>query len=189
MKNLIGNGLNLRTVVCGDDDGSVLGAVHSGEEVDDRRPRVRIEIAGRLVGQQEGRIAHESPGRGHALLLAPGQGSRSVLQAVGQAHPVQNGSGALLPLGGGNARKKQRKGHILPSRHGGHEVKLLKHQPHHRPPILRPARRGKLPKPPLSDLNRAGRGPIQRGKHMEERRLPRPARSCNAHERAARKGQ
>ena len=40
------------------------------EEVDDRRARALIEVSGRLVGHEDGRVRHEGTGNRHALLLA-----------------------------------------------------------------------------------------------------------------------
>src|SRR5262245_306592 len=45
---------------------------------------VRVQIAGRLVGEQHGRPVHERAGDGDALLLAAGELRRPVRQAVAQ---------------------------------------------------------------------------------------------------------
>ena len=47
----------------------------------------RVELAGRLVGQQHGGLVGQRDRDGHALLLAAGQLGRAVLRAVGQARP------------------------------------------------------------------------------------------------------
>src|SRR3954453_22311375 len=45
---------------------------------------VRVQVAGRLVGEQHGRPVHERAGDGDALLLAAGELGRPVRQAVAQ---------------------------------------------------------------------------------------------------------
>src|SRR5450631_2940390 len=45
-------------------------APHQGEDIAGRDP---VEIASRLIGYQDGRIAHNCPGNGYPLLLAAGQ--------------------------------------------------------------------------------------------------------------------
>src|SRR5512139_2427858 len=55
------------------DDGQALLLVEGLEDVHDLRARLAVEIAGRLVGQDQGRIVEQGPGDGHALLLAARQ--------------------------------------------------------------------------------------------------------------------
>ena len=45
-----------------------------------------VEMSGGLVCQHQGRVVHEGPGDGYALLLATGHLSGSVACALGQAH-------------------------------------------------------------------------------------------------------
>ncbi len=51
------------------DDG-LAGAIEVVEQVKDLLAAVRIECAGRLVGQQQGGTIDEGAGDGHALALA-----------------------------------------------------------------------------------------------------------------------
>jgi hypothetical protein len=55
-------------------------------------PGFWIEIASRLVGQDQRRIIRESPGEGDALLLTDAQFARLVSSAIGQADTVQQRS-------------------------------------------------------------------------------------------------
>ena len=48
-----------------------------------------IQIAGWLVGQQQGRIAHQRARDGHALLLAAGEFTRAMLGPVRQPDFIQ----------------------------------------------------------------------------------------------------
>ena len=53
-----------------------------------------VEIAGRLVGQQQRRLHHQRPRNRDALLLAAGQLARPMLQTFGQSDPSQEIRGA-----------------------------------------------------------------------------------------------
>jgi hypothetical protein len=164
--NPIGNGLNLFNVVRGHDDSSVSGAMHPRKEVYDPCAGVSVEIARRLIGQQKRRIPNKGPGRSDALLLAARQCVRSMIHPIGKAHRLESGSSPLRPFVRGDARKEKWKAYVLLGRHGGHKVKLLKDEPDHRPPILGPSRRVEPLEGPCSNLNRAGRRPIQCSEQM-----------------------
>ena len=53
-----------------------------------------VEIAGRLVGDQDGRLGHERAGDGDALLLAAGKLRRIVRQPLGEPDRAELGLGA-----------------------------------------------------------------------------------------------
>ena len=75
-------------IVRHEDDGDALG-VELLEHPQDLDAGVRIEVAGRLVGQHQRRAVDQGPGDGHALLLAAGHLRGLVIAAVGQSHPLQ----------------------------------------------------------------------------------------------------
>ena len=50
--------------------------------------RGRVQVAGRLVGQDQRRVADQGPGHRHPLLLAAGQLARPVLDPVGRGPPA-----------------------------------------------------------------------------------------------------
>ena len=70
-------------------DGSSGVAGEVEQAVHHLRARMRIEIAGRFVGQQNIGIIHQGPGDRRALLFAAGEFGWTVVQAVAQAHAVQ----------------------------------------------------------------------------------------------------
>jgi hypothetical protein len=49
-----------------------------------------VEVAGGLVGQQDGRVVHNGARDGHALLLSAGQRIRLVIQPAGDAEQAQH---------------------------------------------------------------------------------------------------
>ena len=57
-------------VVRHQDDGEPVLAVELAEEVENLLSRLRVEVAGRLIGDQEGAAVDERAGDRHALLLA-----------------------------------------------------------------------------------------------------------------------
>ena len=61
-----------------------LGAEH---QVGDGAPGRGVEVAGRLVGEQEARPVHQRPRQGHALLLAARELGRVVAQAGARGPP------------------------------------------------------------------------------------------------------
>ena len=75
-------------IVRDENHGDPLG-VELLEHPQDFHAGVRIEVARRLVGQQQGRAVDQRPRDGHALLLAAGHLRRLVVGAIGQADAVQ----------------------------------------------------------------------------------------------------
>ena len=62
----------------------------SAQQLHDLAAGRRVEVAGRLVGQQDPRLARSSPGDGRPLHLAAGQLARLVLEPMAQADAVQD---------------------------------------------------------------------------------------------------
>src|SRR5438132_6121299 len=56
-----------------DNDDRVAMVVQVAEEVEDLAAGLRVEVAGRLVGQQQRRLVHQRAGDGDALALSSGQ--------------------------------------------------------------------------------------------------------------------
>ena len=61
-----------------DQDDGVAGLVQAGEQRHDLGAGLRVEVAGRLVGEQDRRVVHERARDGHALALAARQLVRPV---------------------------------------------------------------------------------------------------------------
>ena len=64
-------------------EGAVMELV---QEVDDLHARLRIQVTGRLISQDDGRLVHQRPGNGHPLLLPARKLSGPVLDPVAQPH-------------------------------------------------------------------------------------------------------
>ena len=91
-----------------DDDDGVAFPRKLLEQRHDFRAGLGIEIAGRLVGQQDGRLVDQRAGDGDALALAAGKFVGLVMNAVGQADLRQRLQRHLAPFLGGHAGINQR---------------------------------------------------------------------------------
>jgi len=69
------------------------------EQLHHRFTALRIEIAGRFVGEQDRRLASHRARHCHPLLLPAGQLARQVAGAMGDADPFERFLRALPPVG------------------------------------------------------------------------------------------
>ena len=108
------------------DDGHAL-VVELLEHAHDLDAGAAVEIAGRLVGEQQGGLVGERAGDGDALLLAAGKLVRLVVGAVGQADRVQRLQGplALARSGQALAGVEHRQFDILQRGGAGQQVEAL----------------------------------------------------------------
>ena len=82
-------------------DGEVVGDEHDGdafldqggEQLEDARHVLHVEVAGGLVGEDEGGRADDGPGDGHALALAARELRGSVVKPVRHPHALQGDPG------------------------------------------------------------------------------------------------
>jgi hypothetical protein len=87
--------------------------VDAADQFEDQLSVFRIEIAGRLVGQDQWRAVDDGAGNRHALHLAAGELVRKVRRSPFQSHFRQHLGHARLDLGARNGSQRQRKGHVL----------------------------------------------------------------------------
>src|SRR2546425_7634710 len=87
----------------GDEHDGQPAAVEALQERQHFHARARVEVAGGLVGQDDGRIVDERPRDGHALLLAARELARMMGLAIGEPHRLQARPGAAAALAGGEA--------------------------------------------------------------------------------------
>src|SRR5258705_13934259 len=72
-----------------EDDGDAALDVEALEDAHHLEARLRVEIAGRLVGEQQRRVVHQGPRDGDTLLLAAGELIRMVAKPVAEAYGLQ----------------------------------------------------------------------------------------------------
>ena len=114
-------------------DGGIVGdqqercaaaAMQLEKQPDDGGPGLTIEIAGRLVGHQQRRLADECPGQGDALLFTAGQLRWIMPEAVSEADGFQIVPGTLERIA--CAGKLKWKRCVLLGRHRRDKVEVLK---------------------------------------------------------------
>ena len=89
---------------------------------------LRVEVAGRFVGQQQARAAGQRAGDRHALLLTAGQRRGQGVRLVGEAYALQQLHRLLVRLGLGNAAHLARaEGHVVDRLEVREEVEALEH--------------------------------------------------------------
>ena len=102
-------------VVAGDHDGDA-DVVEAAEQPHDFERQIRIQVAGRLVGDQQRWLGDDGARDTDALLLARGQLQRQVLLVTEQPDLVERGAHALVHLAPGDAGDNQRQRHVVPYR-------------------------------------------------------------------------
>ncbi len=85
----------------------------------------RIEVAGRLVGNQQVGAADHRPGNRDALLLSARQLGRKCVLAFAQLDPVEHVSHGVGQFALGNPGHTQRQGHVVVSREMGNQAEVL----------------------------------------------------------------
>ena len=80
-------------------DGLAVALVERREEVEDLAGRLAVEVAGRLVAEEERRVVDDRARDADALLLAAGELRRVVVGAVGEADELERRIDVLLALG------------------------------------------------------------------------------------------
>ena len=108
------------------DDGLAEIAVEDLEHREDLVGAGAVEIAGRLVAQQELRIGDDRAGNGHALLLPARHFTRIVVGPVGEIDDLERGRDALAPRLGAKVRQQQRQFDVLRSAEHRHQIVELK---------------------------------------------------------------
>src|ERR1017187_2170328 len=112
-------------VFVGDQDDGIALLVEAFEEAHDFVAGGGIEVAGGLVGQQNGRVVDERAGDRDALALAAGKLVRLVVHAGFQIDLAHGYFGALQALGAGHAGVDQGKFHVVQRGGAGQQVEGL----------------------------------------------------------------
>ena len=138
-------------------------------EVHDRAAGRLVEIAGRLVGDQQRRPRGKRAGQRHALLLAAGKLRRIMVEAVAEAHLLEFGARAIEGVAG--AGELERRGDVLERGHGRDQVEGLEDDADAR--AAKPGERVLAQAAELDavDLDLAFVGPLEAGHDHEQRRL------------------
>src|SRR5919199_5397278 len=113
-----------------DYEGLIVLSVELQQKVEDLPRSVGVEVAGGLVGPDDGRLVDEGAGYGHSLLLAAGELVRTVVSPVRQVYPFEHLEGATACGPHTSATRQQGQLDVLYGGEDGHEVEALKDEPH-----------------------------------------------------------
>src|SRR5829696_8947730 len=162
-----------REIVRDEHDRRIRFAVDRLQQLDDAGAGVTVEVARRLVGEEDARRVAEGPRDGDALLLAPGELVGKVVRALGEPDAREQLPGARL--GAAVPAQLERHLHVLLRREGGDELKALEHEPNFlttEPRAVVLAQPGQVR---AVELHRAARRRVEAGEKAEQRRLAAPA--------------
>ena len=113
--------------MCHQDQGRAEAGTAGKDQVDDLGTGRAIEIAGRLISQQQGWIGDDRTGQGDALLLAAGKLGRVMPHACAKpdrAQPLAGQRGAIAA-----AKQIEGNGDILQRSHRRYQMERLKDDP------------------------------------------------------------
>ena len=113
----------------GDDDQRATVGVQPAEEREDVRARRLIELAGRLVGEDDRRVVRERARDRNALHLAPGEFGGPIVEPIGQSHVAEQLGGPLAAHGAGDAPLGHRQLDVLQRGEDRQQVEALEHEP------------------------------------------------------------
>ena len=165
------------------DDGLAELVDRTAQQAEDLATGARVEVARRLVGEQHHRPCDERPGDGDALLLSARELRGPVVEAVAQAHAIDQRSelAAVDRTPGDGERQRE----VLGGAQHRQQVERLEDEAD-----LVAAQCGELAllQPgdlDAVDLDRAGGGPVEPGEEMHEGRLARARRAHDGRQPAA----
>lgn len=120
-----GNGF----VVSDLNDGQPSFPVQTLEYVHDDLSGAGVQGTGRLIGQDNRRLANQSTGDGHALLLAARQLERVMVTPVGKPDGLERRLGPPTPFAAAHPAVNQGQFHVRLGIKVGKQVKALKDEP------------------------------------------------------------
>src|SRR5581483_5559677 len=155
-----------------------------GEQVDHVGARFRVEVPGRLVGEDYPRLDGERARDRDALLLAAGELRRQVVCPLGEADLAQEREGAQPQLLARNSRRGEAGLDVLERRQRRDQVELLEDEAEGAQPQLGELVVAELGQVAAFEEHVAGGGTVERAEELQQRRLARPARPLQRDELA-----
>ncbi len=163
-------------IVGHDHEGRSRLAVEREQQVRHRAPSLAIEIAGRLVREEQPRAAGERARDADPLLLAAGELRGIVIHAGSEAHPREQIAGARVRLGLRRAigQELERHEHVLESGERRYQMKTLEHEAHALGAQRGPGVLVEVVERHAVEADTPLTGAIETGEQPEERRLAAP---------------
>jgi len=122
----IGRGRDVDVV--GDEHDRATQGVQVLEEREHLGARVGVEVAGRLVGEDQRGLGHQSPGDPDPLLLAARELGGLMVQSIAQAEALEGLLGLSETLAAADALVHQGRGHVLQGARARQQVVALEHE-------------------------------------------------------------
>ena len=167
-----------RGIVGHQDEGRAALLLALEQQLDDLRPCRFVEIAGRLVGNQDGRVGGKRASERNALLLAAGKLGRIMRCAIAQPDGIELACRDIERVR--DAGELQRHRDVLERRHGRNQVKGLKHDSDVTAAESRERVLAQNAEITAIDDDAARIRPLQPGHDHEQRRFARPGRADEA---------
>ena len=164
------------------DEGVVVALGHGLDEGEDLLARAAVQVAGRLVREDDLRVGDQRPGNADALLLAAAHLGGLVVDVLGQAEVLEHLQRRGLALAHADPAIDQGHGHVLQRGHGGEEVELLEDEADVPQAEIHQLFFVHLLQVLPRDDDRAAGGLFQAGHHVEERGFAAARPPDDAHE-------
>src|SRR5262245_47584834 len=145
--------------------------VELAEQIHHRLAAARVEVAGRLVGEQDQRLARDRARNRHALLLTSRQLTGQVLGPMSHADPFQGRRDSLLALGGAHAAIGQRQFYVFEHGEIADEIEALKDESNLAIADARALRSGELGDRPPIELVGAFSRRVQQAQNRQQCRF------------------
>jgi hypothetical protein len=155
----------------GDQDHRGVLAGQPGQQLGDAGPGRRVEVAGRLVGQQHRGPPDDRPGDGDPLTFAAGELPGAVPETAREAHFVQCLGGAFAPDPDRGAAVEQPARHVVEHGEMVEQEELLEDEAEPPGPHLGQLRIGQPRRVRARDAHGAGGRPFERAEDAQEGRL------------------
>lgn len=123
-----------------EDQGGAVFAIKREQQIGNFVPGLAIEVAGGLIGEQNGRAPVKGPGQRHPLLFAAGELRRQVVQAFAKSQLLKQRAGIAPALAIAGAAQQRRQLDVLQGVERRDQHKRLKNKTN----VLRPQRRPRL---------------------------------------------
>ena len=162
---------------------AVLGG-KPGEQVDHVGPGLRVEVAGRLVGEHDPGLDDERTRDRDALLLAAGELARQVTGAVGEPDLGEQRLRALAQLVALDPGRREPELDVLERRQRRDQVELLEDEAEGAQPQLCEIVVAQLREVAALEEDAAAGRPVERAQQLQQRRLARSARALERDELA-----
>ncbi len=96
-----------------EDQGGAVFAIKREQQIGNFVPGLAIEVAGGLIGEQNGRAPVKGPGQRHPLLFAAGELRRQVVQAFAKSQLLKQRAGIAPALAIAGAAQQRRQLDVL----------------------------------------------------------------------------